>query len=55
MAEHPVGHRDAVIAGRVVQGMAKAADPAVIGQDQLDNVGLRDGRRARDEDMADRI
>ena len=55
MAGHPVGPGAAVIAGRVVQGTARAADPAVIGQDQLDDVGLPTGPRPRDEDVAGRV
>src|SRR5690242_7866100 len=36
MAEHPVG---AWLAARVLHGAAQAPDPAVIGHDQLDDVG----------------
>jgi hypothetical protein len=35
--------------------MTQAADPPVVGQDQLDDVGLSAGFRARDEDVAGRV
>jgi hypothetical protein len=43
MAEHPVGPGAAVVASRADQDMTQAADPAVVGQDQLDDVGLLAG------------
>jgi hypothetical protein len=39
MAGHPVRAGLAVIAGGVVQGAAQPLDPAVVGHDQLDDVG----------------
>jgi hypothetical protein len=55
MPKHPVGSGATFMAGRVIQGTAKAADPAVVSQDQLDDVGLPAGPRARDENVAGRV
>jgi hypothetical protein len=55
MAKHPVGSWATFIAGGVIQGTAKAADPAVVSQDQLDDIGLLTGPRARDKNAAGRV
>ena len=52
MAQHPAGSGAVVIAGRVGQDRGKTADPAMICQDQLDDVGLPANLRTRDEDVA---
>ena len=52
MAKHPAGSGAVVIAGRVGQDRGQTADPAMIGQDQLDDVGLPANPRTRDEDVA---